>query len=129
MRKRLSISFTAYLLERAKADASLLRLIALEQSSSSAKRLADLVLHGDYTVLRDTSVWNPVPAIGVDMFGGLTPDLVIRSQRAQDAVKNRVIEVKDEAGELEHYHAPDSQLARYLFHLLVTTVHSSDVIR
>jgi len=44
---------------------------------------------------------NPVPRIGTDLFGNLTVDIVIRSNRTQDDVKNRIlIEVRDLNGEV-----------------------------
>ena len=68
---------------------------------------------------------NPVPRIGTDLFGNLTVDIVIRSNRTQDDVKNRIlIEVRD-----LNYGLADSQVTRYLLHLLVTTVRDSDAMR
>lgn len=115
------------LLARGQSDVSVLAAIPIVGSTSAAKTLADLIRHPDYTIIEDSNQWNTSPKLGLDLFGNLTVDIVIRSRRAQDACGNRmIIEVKDKDD--LHYGIPDSQIVRYLLHLLVTSVEKADLI-
>lgn len=91
--------------------------LEIQNSTSDAKNLAMLLGQHKPTVLHDTSTWNLHPNFMVDVIGGMTPDIVLRSAFSG---QNRIyIEVKDT--EPLGYGIEDSQITRYFLHLLATT--------
>jgi len=91
--------------------------LEIQNSTSAATSLAALLGKYSPTVLHDTSAWNLDPNCMVDVIGGMTPDIVLRSPLSG---QNRIyIEVKDT--EPLGCGIEDSQIARYFLHLLATT--------
>jgi hypothetical protein len=120
------------LLNAAKERPDILRAITIHKASvpkvrrlpnlQRVRTLADLFdgIH-EYSVFKDTSAWWKHCDLLVEVSGGMTPDIVVRSHGADGARwQNRIlIEVKDRSelgGEQEA-----SQAVRYLLHLLATT--------
>lgn len=98
-------------------DIPLLEKISFSFSSSSSKNLLDLIDNGKYVVLQDDSNWNQHKDMLIDVSGGMTPDIVIRSPLSR---QNRIIiEVKLDAH--LSYTCQASQITRYFIHLLSTT--------
>lgn len=98
---------------------SVLRSLPITSSTSNAANLYDLMGDKAFNLFRDTSCWNPDPRSKflVDVAGGITPDLVIRSQASGE---NRIyIEVK--LHEELRGCAPLSQVVRQFLHLLATS--------
>jgi hypothetical protein len=105
-------------LHRGQSERSVLKTLVLRNSTSDAASAWDLIGAHRYTVFEDTSEWNPYPELMVDLTGGMTPDIVIRS--GENGHENRIyIEVK-ETRKLS-YGDVDSQAVRYFLHLLATT--------
>jgi hypothetical protein len=101
-------------------DRSVLRDICIVTGTSNVSCLYDLMKDQDYEIFQDTSEWNPLPKLMIDVAGGIVPDLVLRSTTSHE---NRIyIEVKYTAG--LHYDRPLSQIVRYFLHLLCTTRQS-----
>jgi hypothetical protein len=101
--------------------------LAIANSSSRARNIADLLGGNEVTVFHDTTDWNPHPKLMQDLVGGVTPDIVLRSKSSG---QNRIyIEVKDT--ETLGYGIDDSQIVRYFLHLLAMTTKapSSDIKR
>ncbi len=99
------------------ASSAALASLAFTNSTSDAKTVADLTGTMPYEVIQDHSEWNPFPQFMVDVIGGMTPDVVLRSSVSGE---NRIyIEVK-KTGPLGYGRA-DSQVVRYFMHLLATT--------
>ncbi|MFV9684432.1 hypothetical protein ACNFD4_17315 [Pseudomonas sp. NY15367] len=91
--------------------------ITIEESTSAAGTLKDLCGNTAFTVFKDTSDWNLQPKAMPDVIGGMTPDIVLRSQVSG---QNRIyIEVKEAA--FLSYGRYDSQVVRYFLHLLAST--------
>ena len=96
---------------------------AIHNSSSDAKNLFDLIGRNGYEVIEDDSRWNPYPKFMLEIIGGMTPDIVLRSKVS---CENRIyIEVKKT--QPLGYRKADSQVIRYFLHLLATS-HSKPSI-
>lgn len=122
--ERMAESAICEVLRAGISNRSRLAELALSNSSVSDHRtLADLLGSVPYEVLRDTSDWNSHPHLSADLFGGCTPDIVMRtptSRVAESLYANRIIiEVKWTAPLREPREA--SQAVRYFVHLLTTT--------
>lgn len=110
---------------RAKLEEGGERKSALAELSLSRKgvpetHLGALLNTHTYAVIQDSSVWNTHPGLMVDIIGGMTPDLVIRSETSGE---NRIfIEVKQRARLGHDKNA--CQLTRYFLHLLATSKQS-----
>jgi hypothetical protein len=104
-------------LDDGQADRQLLSNLRLRHSTGDATTLRDLVGDFPYKIIKDDSLWNLDPKLMIEVIGGMTPDIVLRSQVSGE---NRIyIEVKKSA-ELNYCRA-DSQVVRYFLHLLATT--------
>jgi hypothetical protein len=80
--------------------------------------LFDLLAGFEPEVIQDNSDWNNHKHLSQDLFGGITPDLVLRSRISGE---NRiVIEVK-KTSDFTHKELDASQVLRYFLHLLATT--------
>ena len=91
--------------------------IPISESTSDAVTLYDLIGGSKFQILQDTSDWNPAPRLMREIIGGMTPDIVLRSESSGE---NRVyIEVK--LTQPLNYGVPDSQIVRYFLHLLAMT--------
>lgn len=89
--------------------------LAIWNSTSDARTMADLLCGCEPTGIHDNSMWNPYPKFMQDVIGGMTPDIVLQSKG-----ENRIyIEVKD--SEPLGYGIEDSQIIRYFLHLLAST--------
>ncbi|ALA57218.1 hypothetical protein NITMOv2_0782 [Nitrospira moscoviensis] len=65
---------------------------SIHNSTSDAKNLFDLIGHKTYEVIEDDSRWNLHPKFMLEIIGGMTPDIVLRSKASNE---NRIyIEVK-----------------------------------
>jgi hypothetical protein len=96
---------------------------SIHNSNSDAKNLLDLIGKNGYEVIEDDSRWNLHPKFMLEIIGGMTPDIVLRSKASNE---NRIyIEVK-KTQPLGHGKA-DSQIIRYFLHLLATS-HSKPLI-
>ena len=94
-----------------------LEAIKIVHSTSAMSSFYDLCGDIPYEVFQDTSVWNPFPDLMMDVIGGMTPDIVIRSRVSG---QNRIyIEVKETSP--LNYEIDDSQVIRYFLHLLSTS--------
>lgn len=98
-----------------------LEQILIHKSNTEFHDLAALIGDREFTVLQDRSEWNQHKNLLVDISGGMTPDIVIRSNATN---QNRIIiEVKSSAplgcGRV------DSQVIRYFLHLLGTTLQDA----
>jgi hypothetical protein len=91
--------------------------IEIKNSTSDARTIADLLCGSVPTEIHDSSAWNPSPKLMQDVIGGMTPDIVLRSNVSGE---NRIyIEVKDgEPLGHKHYGMEDSQVIRYFLHLI-----------
>lgn len=91
--------------------------LEIKNSSSGARKLADLLGGHKPTIFHDTNEWNPYPKCMQDLIGGMTPDIVLRSPISG---QNRIyIEVKD--AEQLGFGIEDSQIIRYFLHMLAAT--------
>lgn len=89
----------------------------IHNSTSDAKNLLDLIGKNGYEVIEDDSRWNLHPEFMLEIIGGMTPDIVLRSKASSE---NRIyIEVKKK--QPLGYGKADSQIIRYFLHLLVTS--------
>jgi hypothetical protein len=89
----------------------------IHNSTSDAKNLFDLIGSKDFDLIEDDNRWNLHPKFMVEIIGGMTPDVVLRSKTSNE---NRIyIEVKKTRP--LGYGKVDSQIIRYLLHLLATT--------
>ena len=89
----------------------------IHNSTSEAKNLFDLIGNKGYELIEDDSRWNLHPKFMLDIIGGMTPDIVVRSKGSGE---NRIyIEVKKT--QPLGYGKVDSQIIRYLLHLLATS--------
>ncbi len=80
--------------------------------------MADLVGTRGFRLIKDNSEWNQHRDFLVDISGNMTPDLVVQCDRSAE---NRIlIEVKSDSH--LRYGTKDSQIIRYLIHLLATTL-------
>ena len=97
-----------------------LRALPIISGTGNASSIYDLVENFEYVLLQDTSDWNPAPKLMIDVAGGTTPDLVLRSTTSGE---NRIyIEVKLTA-EISR-EAPFSQVVRHFLHLLAISRHT-----
>ncbi len=104
-------------LDAGRADRRLLADLSLHHSTGDATTLYDLVGDLPYEIIEDNSRWNPKPEFMVEVIGGMTPDIVLRSEVTRE---NRIyVEVKKTAK--MKYCKAESQVVRYLLHLLATT--------
>jgi hypothetical protein len=98
-------------------DRTKLASLTLHRSTSEARSLLDLLGAAPYELIQDHSAWNPYPNLMIDLTGGMTPDIVLRSRQSG---QNRIyIEVKKT--QPLGYGKADSQVVRYLLHLLAMT--------
>lgn len=102
---------------------------AIHNSTSDAKSVLGLIGGRDFELIEDDSRWNLHPKFMVEVIGGMTPDVVLRSKLSGE---NRIyIEVKKTRP--LGYGQVDSQVIRYLFHLLATShsmpPHAPDDLR
>ena len=101
-------------------DRDVLRDVPILSSTSNATCLHDLIGNFDYELFQDTSDWNPQPKLMIDVAGGTTPDIVIRSRASGE---NRIyIEVK--LTEEIRGESPLSQVVRQFLHLLTFSRHA-----
>jgi hypothetical protein len=104
-------------LEAAKSDSRILMDLGLRHCTGDATSMFDLVGDRPYKIIEDDSRWNLQPEFMGEVIGGMTPDVVLRSELTKE---NRIyIEVKKRS-ELNYCKA-DSQVVRYFLHLLGTT--------
>lgn len=90
---------------------------SIHNSTSDAKNLFDLIGNKDFMVFEDDSRWNLYPKFMLEIIGGMRPDIVLRSNASSE---NRIyIEVKQT--QPLGYDEADSQIIRYLLHLLATS--------
>lgn len=88
--------------------------LSVHNSTSDAKNLFDLIGDKGFELIADDSRWNPHPKFMLDIIGGMIPDIVLRSKVSNE---NRIyIEVKKT--QPLGYGKVDSQIVRYLLHLL-----------
>jgi hypothetical protein len=92
-------------------------------TSTGTRSLLDLV--GEYrptflnrNILEDTSDWNTSKGLSVDLFNGITPDIVLRSPLTGE---NRIIIEVKKTSPFTHIDPDASQVVRYFLHLLATT--------
>src|SRR5260370_34382802 len=78
--KEIEGRFLAILGERPEA-------LAISNSSSGARSMADLLNGNEGAIFHDTSDWNPHPQVMQDLVGGVMPDIVVRSK---SSVQNRI---------------------------------------
>jgi hypothetical protein len=91
--------------------------LAINNSTSSARTLADLLCGSRPTIFHDTNEFNTHPKLMQDVIGGMTPDIALRSRVSGE---NRIyIETKDT--EALGYGSDDSQIIRYFLHLLAVS--------
>src|SRR3954453_13458049 len=88
-------------LRKGLSESDSLRNIRISSSTSSATSIYDFVENIQYGVFQDTSDWRTEHKIMIDVAGGITPDLVLRStvsgeNRIYIEVKNTE-EIRDEA--------------------------------
>jgi hypothetical protein len=98
-------------------DRTNLNEVSLCRSTSDCKTLRDLIGDAPCDLIEDSSIWQLHPKFMVDIIGGMTPDIVLRSSLSGE---NRIyIEVKNTA-EIG-YGKAESQVIRYFLHLLATS--------
>lgn len=98
-------------------DPAILSNLILTSPALATLTLADLIGSAVYEIIEDDSRWNPHPKLMVDIIGGMTPDVVIRSSTSGE---NRIyIEVKKTRP--IGYERETSQVVRYFLHLLAFT--------
>lgn len=77
----------------------------------------NLIKSINFKIFQDNSEWNKDKTLMIDVIGGMTPDIVLRSIISDE---NRIyIEVKETS--TLNYTKEDSQLIRYFLHLLATS--------
>ncbi len=90
---------------------------SIHNSTSDALHLFDLIGDKVYEVIEDDNRWNLDPKFMLEVIGGMTPDVVFRSEVSGE---NRIyIEVKKT--QPLGFGIVDSQIVRYLLHLLATS--------
>jgi hypothetical protein len=110
----------AAILREGSLDRSALRDVRIVSGTTDATSIYDLVDNHGYVLFQDTNDWNHEPKLMIDVAGGITPDLVLRSTATGE---NRIyIEVKSTEGIRDA--APLSQIVRQFLHLLATSRHS-----
>jgi hypothetical protein len=91
--------------------------IRISSATSDARSLADLCRGQPFEIIQDDSRWNQQPTAMLEIIGGMTPDIVLRSK---SSTQNRIyIEVKESA--LLGYGIHDSQAVRYFLHLVASS--------
>jgi len=94
--------------------------VEIKNSTSDARTIADLLCGCVPTDIHDNSSWSPHPKMMQDLIGGMTPDIVLRSNVSGE---NRIyIEVKE--SEPLGYGVEDSQIVRYFLHLIAMTTRA-----
>ena len=74
------------------ASSKSLRGFVISGSTSDAKNLSELIGDRRFEIFEDNNAFNPYPKFMIDIFGGLIPDIVLRSS---ESGQNRIyIEVK-----------------------------------
>jgi hypothetical protein len=111
------------LLDAIRKDAHALEI---KNSTSDARTIADLLCGCVPIDIHDSSNWNPYPQLMKDIIGGMTPDIVLRSNVSGE---NRIyIEVKEsEPLGHKHYGVEDSQVIRYFLHLIAMSKRNKGV--
>lgn len=105
------------LCSKIRLGASATRAIQIS-TPSKMYTLFDLLEDTAPIILQDHSDWNNHKYLSADLFGGITPDIVLRSPLSGE---NRIIiEVKNTAP-FGHAELDASQVLRYFLHLLTTT--------
>lgn len=105
------------LVRRLQKPSSRFSLTIENSSNHNYRNLSDLIGNADIDIIQDDSEWNTHPGFMVDIAGGMTPDIVIRSKLSK---QNRIyIEVKNDAK--FNYGLADSQMTRCFLHLLATS--------
>jgi hypothetical protein len=91
--------------------------LTFARTTSAVTSFTDLLGGVEYDVIQDDNRWNPAPQFMQDIAGNMIPDIVLRSRRSAE---NRIyVEVK--RTRRLGYGKADSQIVRYLLHLLATT--------
>src|SRR5260370_40184228 len=108
--KEIEGRFLAILGERPEA-------LAIANSSSRARSMADLLNGNEGAIFHDTSDWNPHPKLMQDLVGGVTPDIVVRSKSSG---QNRIY-IEGQDTDPVGYWIEDSHIVRYFLHLLAMT--------
>ncbi|MBZ5555486.1 MAG: hypothetical protein LAO21_22495 [Acidobacteriia bacterium] len=104
-------------LDEALNDQAVLNEIWITNGTSDVETLYDLIGGRRYRIFKDTAEWNPNKGMVIDIMGGMVPGIVLRSEGSGE---NRIyIEVKETAPLT--YGKEDSQITRYLLHLLAMT--------
>ncbi|SRR6266566_6317035 len=119
-------------LEGAKTEQALLENLRISQATSADVRSVRDLVHGvQFDVLQDTSDWRRDASWErswkagstwlLEIAGGQTPDIVLRSKADRWSGENRIlIEVKREQGDFQ-YERECFQMIRYFLYLLATT--------
>jgi hypothetical protein len=105
------------LLRAGAQDPTQLQRLSFYRSTSDARSLGDLIGGRPFTLFQDTSDWNLQQKFMVEICGGMTPDIVVRSNGSG---QNRIYFEVKRTRELG-YGKADSQVVRYLLHLLATS--------
>jgi hypothetical protein len=110
-------------LRSGRGDSEYLRAVSIANSTSDARTLLDLVGNCPFEVFQDTSDWNTHPELMMDIIGGMTPDVVLRSTVSGE---NRII-IEVKRYQSLGYGTADSQIIRYFLHLLATSSAKSGI--
>ncbi|MGH8284105.1 MAG: hypothetical protein ACRESE_09715 [Gammaproteobacteria bacterium] len=95
-------------------SSSVLDNLLLRNTNTNIRNLSDLIQSKPYEIIKDNSRWNLFPNLMTDIIGGMTPDIVLRSNLSG---QNRIIiEVKET--DSIHHDIESSQIIRYFLHLL-----------
>lgn len=96
--------------------------IAITQSTSGVISLLDLLNGTQPKIMEGDSDWSTHKNLSQDLFGLITPDIVLRSSRAKE---NRIIIEVKKTSPFTHTELNASQVLRYFLHLLATTDQKS----
>ena len=69
-------------LRDAKGNSRSLRGFTISGGTSDAKNLGELMGDRPFEIFEDDSAFNPYPKFMIDIFGGLIPDIVLRSSES-----------------------------------------------
>lgn len=105
-----------------KSDGNRWHRVPISNSTSEARTLFDVIgarkYDLDFELAAEKVLLEPTSGLSVEMFGGLKPDIILRSKGSG---QNRlIIEVKV-GTKPTHKEADASQFLRYFLHLLVTS--------
>jgi hypothetical protein len=75
-------------LRKAQTEPAVLKDIHITNSTGDAENLWDLIGDSRYELFCDNNEWNGRPGVMTDVIGGMTPDIVIRSNAS---AQNRII--------------------------------------